>query len=389
MINKTIIANTNKKSIKIHILFYALFSVFFILCTGDNVDTKAKIKVDPLFNETSLFLAGKEIPKNSSLYKYGETNEYKNYSKEINKKWENLQALNVKKITKWKEKNFSGKFNDVIFYPFSGPDILNAHTFFPEGSKYIMFGLESPGEIPHPHKVSQDKLHQGLNGLKKALNSILYQNFFKTIDMGKDISTNEFDSTISVIMFFLGITDHEVVSVSKIWLDESGQIVLVKPQTKSNKIIRGAEIVFRKANEDSIKTVHYFQIDVSDDSLNIRTNFVKYLEGLGRFTTIIKSASYLMHREKEFSKIRNLTLTQSDYLLQDDSGIAFKYFLAKDWKLSFYGIYIKPIQLFASRYQEDFFQAMKKYSKGPLEFSYGYNAVEAKQNLMFAERIKK
>jgi hypothetical protein len=96
-----------------------------------------------------------------------------------------------------------------------------------------------------------------------------------------------------------------------------------------------------------------------------------------------------MHNEKKFIQIRNITLSHSDYILQDDSGIALRYFPADEWKFTFHGTYTKPVPLFAHRFQPDFDQAMKKYSTGPLPFSYGYNFKENESNLMFAQRVKK
>ena len=40
----------------------------------------------------------------------------------------------------------------VIFYPFSGPDYLTAHAFFPNADKYVMLGLEPVGKLPELKK---------------------------------------------------------------------------------------------------------------------------------------------------------------------------------------------------------------------------------------------
>ncbi|MFH0974736.1 MAG: hypothetical protein V1874_03015 [Spirochaetota bacterium] len=391
---KDLSINMGKKFIKIPMILCIIISVVFILCNANNsVSNTVKfnntvIEIDPKINETALFLAGKEIPSQSDLHKYSKTKEYNTYSKQIDANWDKLQRLNEKKISIWRQKNLPKDYTKSIFYPFSGPDILNAVIFFPDGDEYIMFGLESPGEIPGPHKISNDKLHFGLNKLWEALDTILNVNFFKTIEMVNEISTNAFDSVISVCMFFLARTNYDVLDVKKIWIDENGDAVSVKPQNKSKIIIPGCEILFRKGNGTSVKRLAYFQIDVSNPSLNVRKNYIDFITKKGRFTTIIKSASYLMHREVEFKRIRDVILSQSDYLLQDDSGIPLKYFSPKEWKLSYYGSYTKPIELFSNRYQKDLFEAMKKNSTGQLDFSYGYNFKEHNPNLLFAERTK-
>jgi hypothetical protein len=393
MVKKLLNSVIKNYSLKCSVLVLTAALFLITQCGAKNKEINAgnndNINIDPIFDETSLFLAGKDIPKNSSLYQYSQTKEYVNYCKQIESHWEKLQEINTKKILKWKEKHLPEEYTDTIYYPFSGPDILNALIFFPNGKEYTMFGLEAPGEIPQPHKVNQDKLHFGLKGLWQALDTVLNVNFFKTNEMKKEISTNDFDSITSVMMFFLARTDYEVLNVRKIWINEQSVAVSVKPKKMTKKIIPGTEIFFRKKNEKSLKKVTYFQIDVSNHSLANYKNYTSYIESKGRLTTIIKSASYLMHRENEFNLIRGLILSQSDFLLQDDSGIPLKSFMNNEWKLSFHGVYTKPINLFAIRYQEDLSKAFRENSTGLLDFSYGYNFKEKNPNLMFAERIKK
>lgn len=344
---------------------------------------------NPHHNETALFLAGMELPRESSLYQYTQTKEYQSYKRHTGASWERFQLPNQRKIEKWMDRHLSGDFSNTIFYPFSGPDICNALVFFPEGMDYIMFGLESPGEIPRPHSLAPSKLYPGLTGLSAALNNVLNVNYFKTVEMERGVSTNSFNSIVSLIMFFLGRSGYEVVDAQRIWINEHAALTAIAPSKKGGKMIAGAEILFRKSKGDRVKRVRYFQLNVIDHSLNTYTNFIPFLRSYPRFTTIIKSASYLMHNEKKFIQIRDLTLSHSDYILQDDSGIALRYFSPEFWRLSFHGIYTRPVPLFAHRYQTDFAKSMKEKSSGPLPFSYGYNFRENESNLMLAERIKR
>ena len=153
-------------------------------------------------------------------------------------------------------------------------------------------------------------------------------------------------------------------------------------------MIAGMEILLLKSGGE-VKRARYFQLNVIDWSLEVHPHFIPFLESYGRYTTIVKSASYLMHNEKKFTGMRALTLSHSDYILQDDSGIALRYFPRDEWKLTFHGVYSKPVPLFAHRYQQDLSDAMRKHSTGPLPFSYGYNFGENESNLMLAERIRK
>ena len=94
-----------------------------------------------------------------------------------------------------------------------------------------------------------------------------------------------------------------------------------------------------------------------------------------------------MHRPT-FSIIRNLILNESEYVLQDDSGIPVQYFDTNKWDLTFYGSYIKPISLFYERHQEDLKEIYQKKSSNiqPLPLGIGYQYVKGTSNLMKATR---
>ncbi len=377
--------------------FTLMVAASLLLCTaqepgdarGRSASVEIPSKIDARFNETALFLAGREIPSSSSLHAYSEAKEYQAYRRRMDASWNRLQIANLQKIEAWRRMHLPKNYTDTVFYPFSGPDILNGLAFFPDGTEYIMFGLESPGRIPDPHAQPPARLNAGLSGLSVALDNVLNVNYFKTVRMEKEVSTDSFNSIISVMLFFLSRSDYEVVSLKHVWIADDGTLTDSAPLKKGGKAIAGAEVLFRKNASSPLKRVRYFQLNVIDNSLKTYTNFIPYLETYGRYTTILKSASYLMHNEDKFTKIRALVLDHSDYLLQDDSGAALRYFPANTWKLSFHGTYSRPVPLFAHRYQSDLNEMIKKHSTGPLPFSYGYNFKENESNLMFAERIKK
>jgi hypothetical protein len=79
-----------------------------------------------------------------------------------------------------------------------------------------------------------------------------------------------------------------------------------------------------------------------------------------------------MHKSY-FSIIRKTCLQHSALLLQDDSGIAYKYFDQTKWNIQLYGSYSKPIKLFEEFYEPDLTEAYTKSTVKPLKFRFGYN----------------
>ena len=371
----------------------ALCGVFF---TADSTGLRASAALD----ETARFLAGKGVASDSKLAAYAQTRFYARYTGQIKAGWMRFQRPNLESMQTWWKKYAPAKYS-TVFYPFSGPDIANAITFFPDADTYLMFGLEPPGIIPDPLSMRNEMIGAGLNGLRASLNTIFQVNFFITKGMEKKLGRRSFNSITGLIMFFLAMCDCEVTGAKKIAVGPGASLV---PGTAADDSINwrnpphsrvpGVEISFRR-NFGKIQTVLYFMLNVADASLaKSSPNFSPYLKSRGRFATMIKSAAYLMHKDSareqpaHFDRIRELVLTQSDFIVQDDSGVPLRFFARDRWRLLFHGRYDAPIPLFWNMLQKDFRAEMQKNSTGRLPFSYGYDYKPGESNLMTAERIQ-
>ncbi len=347
-------------------------------------------------HDTALLFAGKELPRNSKLYEFSRSDYYQSYGKQMKSGWTRLQKPNLEKIRNWWSSYKPSRYSNNVLYPFSGPDIMNALTFFPDADTYIMFGLEPPGILPKPHDMDTTQIIRGLNGLRNALGDILHMNFFKTIGMAADMSNTTFSSTVGIILYFLATNDYTIVDARRIAIDASANIAEGIPsddrinwQNPPKSRIPGVEISFRKGSGKK-QIVRYYMLNVIDYALtNFSPNFIPYLKKEGPYAVVIKSASYLMHNDNiKFTQIRTALLASMDYLVQDDSGIPLRYFDQEKWKLTFHGFYDRPIGLFANRAQPDLKKTMAEKSTGKLPFSYGYDYQQGQSNLMTAEKIK-
>ena len=88
--------------------------------------------------------------------------------------------------------------------------------------------------------------------------------------------------------------------------------------------------------------------------------------------------------------IRDLTLSISDALLQDDTGIPFSFFTNSDWKIQLYGKYVKPVKNFPWIHEKDLETAYKTDSSvKPLPFHLGYHWATKEDNELLATKVKK
>jgi hypothetical protein len=137
--------------------------------------------------------------------------------------------------------------------------------------------------------------------------------------------------------------------------------------------------------DGSIHKLYYFSINLADDRMKPNKPFLTYLAGLKGMTTFFKATSYLTH-QKGFSIIRDEVLAGSAAILQDDSGIPYKFFLAAPWQVQLYGAYDTPYIPFAYREQRDLRAAYENSKPKPLNFRIGYGFSKVPSNLLLATR---
>jgi hypothetical protein len=103
--------------------------------------------------------------------------------------------------------------------------------------------------------------------------------------------------------------------------------------------------------------------------------------------TLIKSASYLLHKPY-FSTIRNLILSKTSWIVEDDSGIPYRYF-DRAWDVRLYGKYSDPIPLFKNWKQPDLKEAFSSRKDiQPLGFAIGYRHPGESDLLVAVRRAK-
>jgi hypothetical protein len=312
---------------------------------------------------------------------------WQGFAKDQDKSWAKYRTTHTDRMNQWAATELDSvrQATTTLFYPFSGPDFLNAFTLFPTASTYVMFGLEPVGSVPSRENLANPAI---LPAVKKSLWSVLNFSFFRTNDMAVDLKSVNLDGAVPLIMLFAARTGNHIQAVRPVQLDAQGQLHEVSDTTRAagSKAIPGAELKLQAA-DGTEKTIYYFSADLSDYKLATKDAPLRYVRTLGPLTTYVKSATYLMHKSY-FSKVRTLVLDRSNYLLQDDSGIAMKYFPKSAWQFTYYGTYKRPINLFAKQYQPELTTAYHDTLRRarPLPFGTGYNWRQTDSNLLLAKR---
>lgn len=356
----------------------------------DSTIIEPSIKINDSLNAIATIIAGMYNNSNSEFNFLLKNKDYLNFATNFNNRWLKFDTTRLEKLKLFQQKVLSKNVKpaQTLFYPFSGPDILYAYTFFPDVENYIMVGLEPVGTLPKFTNNPEDSIVNYFNKINTSLNAILKFSFFRTESMSKDLKNEEVDGTLHLLFLFLTRTGNSIISANPVSIDSTGSIIEKNnfiDLKKSNHRTKGIQIKFLTKN-NQVKTISYFSLNAANDGLSKNKGFTTYLNKIENFNTYLKGASYLLH-SAHFSIIRNVILNGSNCIIQDDSGIAFKYFDKNKFTFKFFGDYIKPISLFSKNYQKDLDSVWSSQGSEKIGFGIGYNFKDNNSNLLIATKI--
>jgi hypothetical protein len=353
---------------------------------NDSSRTKTEINADSTFDEFAKIICGnsKKLPTNiDAIY-------YDSFSKQLNLKLEEINKSRLTPITKWNDDALNrNKKSDTnsVFYPFSGGDFLHVNSLYPNANHYVMMAQESVGSIPDLSKMDKIQTKQYIRSVDNILRDIYAKSYFITMNMIKDINSTPVNGMLPVLLWSVSKTGHTITKVEELTVDETGKRTFSPFKVGENKA-KAVRITFGNSDVGIEKTLTYYSCDISDSGIEKDKALQATLKTIPPSNCFVKSASYLMHYET-FTKIRNTILDKAIYLVQDDTGIPYKYFEKNKFNLELYGTYIKPVSDFSDNlFQKDMAEAYKSSEyKSQLSFSLGYHWQTKDQNQMIA--IKK
>lgn len=332
-------------------------------------------------DQQARFLAGLTVT-DPALQALTAESTWQQHQREFNESWNKLENGQLAKIRNWSPQTLGNDANsrDPLYYFFSGPDFLYASTLFPKASTYIFCGLEPVGPVPDVAALPRGSMAPSLGNLRKSLNAVLSFSFFLTKEMKVDLRATQLSGTLPVLDVFIARTGNTIKSTELVSLNNDGDIATENAPTS------GVKIVFSRDSAPD-QTLYYFSTDLSNAGIKNRPGFIRFCGKQGSGNGLVKAASYLMHMN-EFSDARDFLLATSKTLVQDDSGIPFKFFPHDQWDLLYLGRYSGPIKMFEGRFQSDLSKAFKAANPPPLTFSFGYRWHSSESSLIIATSMK-
>jgi hypothetical protein len=350
----------------------------------------AAVAVDARATATAQIMAGIQPAAGDPVIdKLVATDGWKAHKAAMEAQWKPVSAR-ISAIEKWREGEV--KLKDVqtrtLLYPFSGPDFLNAWAIYPNHAKYVFLALENPGTLPNIEKMDAKQFDGMLRDVRNAFAEIFQRNYFITSYMGKQLTTPYIRGTVPIMATMMALKGLRIAKIESVDPFPDLTKAFEEPKAKRpGKILRGAKITFVSAANRSHELT-YYSLDATDKAL---VHYPDFLELVGRnkpASALVKSASYLLH-DNQFSKTRDMILASADILVQDDTGLPYRYLKQANWNIKLFGKYHTPIAPMQWGLQTDLraaFGEPEVAARGPLPFPFGYHWKGAESGLILATR---
>jgi len=351
-----------------------------------------KAEINEQLNRFTQMLSGEPTAYKSDL---SNRDIWLKYSKSTSAKWNKLQSKIALPIEQWvNTKGYNQKHpNRTLLYPFAGGDYFYAHLFFPNVDTIIMVGLEPPGYLFDPQKVSSEELSTYLYDLERSLFFPHKLGFFRTKSMAVDFKKGLLNGTLHTCLYYLSKFGNQIHYIKAIDFDENGDFSNEIDISNEKHGRKGYRIGYSTSTDKQVKELVYFAENLANSGVyrngpngkKIIIPAAKYFEKHKGSSAFFKAATYLMHKSY-FSWIRNTCQNSCNIILQDDSGMKLESLKEAGYDVELLGEYTRTIPLFSNRFQEDLKEAYQSAQPERLPFNIGYNAQYGECNLQLATK---
>lgn len=344
----------------------------------ENIPVKFNLKQSALLTDTAKFLAGMRISNSSQFKHLQQINNWQKHRRFLNNAWVKFEAEQLSSIRQWQKTELQTIDASIypIFYPFSNANFAQVYSLFPDSKEFVLTGIEPVGKIPDLSTIKPRKLKTSLLKIRSYLYAILPLDYFRS----QNSQNLQVQEVLPALYVFMARMNNRIIDLEYVGINQDG---IVQPYQSG--MISGVKITFVTPGNSDVRLLYYFASDLSNEGIRAKPGLIKFISNYNNLITYIQGASYLMHFDS-FRQIKELILSQSDYLLQDDSGIPLSAFELEKWELSFYGNYTQPSLMFRVNYQPQLRQIYtSKQNIKPLTFGTGYQLQPEGSNLMLAK----
>lgn len=352
------------------VLLVALYALL-LSCTRPQESPRATQhapRYDARANDVARFLAGMPGRPNGPFHSLESNPAWRRHKQTSDRLWSRFEQNRLPAMRAFQQREIAGPAfsGDLVFYPFGGPDALTVTTLFPKRLNYLLIGLEPPGSLPPEERILAANLDRQLPQMVRTVESLLHRSFFITASMDRQMRGQITDGLLPVILVQLVRSGFTIVSHEPVTLNEAGEF---HQRVAADKRNRGVRIEFRNAAGEPGHLI-YLSANLNNNGLAANSALRAFLTRSHPAVTFFKSSSYMPHRP-DFSSLRQFVLDNSRTIVQDDSGIPYRFLDPAHWDARLYGRYTQPYGSFRGLMQRDLRKAYERHA-APLDFPIGY-----------------
>jgi hypothetical protein len=377
-------------------MFFRASLLAAVVCsfTSFAQDAGAPVAVAASSDETSIsaldaearFLAGLSSGPTGPFAQLEQTPAWKTHRTELDGMWTKLETKRLTPMREWAKAELWPRIDAKasLVYFFGGPDAISADVLYPEAPTMVLCGLERPGQTAPLDKLPATEVEDALTSLRRTIRTTVDMSYFITSRMGGDMIKSPLKGVLPVLFLFLARNGEHLVDVQSVAIDSAtGAMTPVEtiPETGAG----GWRIHFRRGAGDVTRELVYLRLDLSNPVANKTPGFFTWLESLGTTNSFLKAASYIMH-DRNFSRSRGYLLDHCGSVLEDDSGIPFKFLNTPDYELTYFGTYTPPKGQFVKAIQEQMLKSWSTAEKHKLPFKTGYAHSGSDSHLLLARK---
>lgn len=328
-------------------------------CLGVLFFSSLAIGADFTFDDSARLLAGLTTPSPTpAVEEIQNSKEWQSRanSHSANALWTNASSnrrLNDKerlKLAQFAATHMSHAYQNTttVLYAFGGADVIYPFIFFPNMQKLILIGLENPGTLPDLNdKRIRANLPSYMSRIAHAYDrGLLSMGYYITEYMGQDLQEFGVVTNLCVGLSLMGN-------------------VIENVETFKN----GVRVTYKKPEDaNASRVVEFHRANLSNS--NFSQEFENYLRSQNITTSYFKAPSYLP-QQSSFSRLVDVALSESNYIIQSEAGIRLEKFGKElGWQVNLFGYYKDPAyKVFSENYRGFIYQPELRhaYAQGLLD----------------------
>lgn len=276
-------------------------------------------------------------------------------------------------IEAWRAATLAYQPGELVFYPFSGPDFITAHRFYPDAPRYVLVAKQNAGRMPDL-LASESRTRRILDLYEDNVEQFAQIGFFITSELNAEFDRGNADveGLTSMIAVMAVREGYRIDSIEPIRINADGSDVEPHPGDRDDEDTwQSVRFEITRLSDGHEAIIDYVDLDISDENLEADPAAMAWIESVSNARVVVKAASHLPNYDG-FSMIVSAWLEHALSIVQEETGVNYDE-LTQVFQVRLFGTFERPNDNFSTYLQRSLADAYDERDDiEPLPFDYGY-----------------